>query len=510
MYLKQKFVFLISLSLLFFTACHSSKKATTAHPINFTIFQINDVYEIAPLEGGRVGGLARVATVYKKIKKEQPNSIAVLAGDFLSPSLLGRLKDNGKKVAGMQMVEALNSMGLDYAGFGNHEFDLKTGELLQGRIDVSKFEFICNNAYQNKDGKISPFTQRGKDIPKTKVITFSNKYGDQVRVGLTATVIPFNKKKYVSYEDPFMATEKAYNELKKQTDFLIGITHLTIKNDKKMAAQFPDFNLLIGGHDHTNMQFKIGHTIITKADANAKTVYIHRVSYDPATQKATIESELLPITDKIKEDPNTQKVVEKWTSKQDKILREMGYDPNKMIMVATTPLICTESTIRSEQTNFGHLTLEAFEAANPGADLYIMNSGSMRLDDNISGTVTQYDVLRTYPYGGPIVRIELPGSVLNQVLTTGATTNKGEGGYLQVNHVTGTPNHWKIRNQIINPKKQYSVVLPKFLASGKEANLEILGKFLTKKMIPKTFTIGSRTVKNDIRDMVIDYMLYGL
>lgn len=510
MQFKQKTVLLISLFLFIFAACHPLKKVASDHTINFTILQINDVYEIAPLEGGRVGGLARVATIYDEIKREEPNSISILAGDFLSPSLLGMLKNNGKKVAGMQMVEALNAMGLDYATFGNHEFDLKTGELLQGRLDSSKFEFICNNAYRNKAGNIAPFTQRGKAIPKTKIITFSNEYGDQVRVGITGTVIPFNKKPYVSYDDPFVATEKAYHELKEQSDFLIGITHLSIKNDKKLAAQFPEFNLIIGGHDHTNMKFKVGNTIIAKADANAKTVYIHRVSYNPTTKKATIKSELLPITDKIKEAPNTQVIVEKWTKKQDKILREMGYDPNKMLMVATTPLICTESSIRSEQTNFGHLTLEAFEAVNPGADLYILNSGSMRLDDNISGTVTQYDVLRTYPYGGPIVKIDVPGDILNQILTIGAVTNKGEGGYLQVNHVTGTPNHWKIRNQPIDAKKSYSIVLPEFLASGKEVNLEIIGNYLTKKMIPETFRIGTRTVKNDIRDMVIDYMLYGL
>ncbi len=510
MYLQKKIILLISLSFLLFTSCHTTKKIATPHTINFTILQINDVYEIAPLEGGRVGGMARVTTVFKNLKKEQPNSIAILAGDFLSPSLLGRLKDNGKKIAGMQMVQALNAMGLDYATFGNHEFDLKTYELLHERMDASNFEFISNNAFHNDKGRIIPLTQKGKNIAATKIITFSNEYGDVVRVGITGTVLPFNKKSYVSYEDPFVATKKAYEELKTKSDVLIGITHLAIRDDKKMAAQFPNFDLLLGGHDHTNMQFKIGNTIITKADANAKTVYIHRVSYNPITKTTIIKSELLPITNQIKDDPKTLALVEKWTQKQNIILREMGYDPEKMIMVATKPLICTEAIIRSEQTNFGHITLEAFEAASPSADLYIMNSGSMRLDDNISGTVTQYDILRTFPYGGPIVKIKLPGNILNQVLTTGATTNKGEGGYLQVNHVTGSPDHWKIRNQPINPKKTYTVVLPKFLASGKEANLEVLGNYLTKKMIPKTFNIKNRIVKNDIRDMVIDYMLYGL
>lgn len=507
MKLSLKNIFLFSLTFLFFTSCDTTKKATDNHTIEFTILQMNDVYEIAPLEGGRVGGIARVATINKALRKENPNTISILAGDFLSPSLLGRLKDNGKKIAGMQMVQALNSMGLDYATFGNHEFDLKSYELLQDRIDSSDFEYICNNAFHNDNGSASPFTQKGKPVAATKVITFSNKYGDQVRVGLTGTVIPFNKAGYVSYTDPFETTEKSYQALKSQSDILIGITHLFIDDDKKMAKQFPGFDLLIGGHDHTNMHFKIGNTVITKADANAKTVYIHRVSYNPTTKKTTIKSELRPVTNIIEAEPHTQAIVNTWVNKQDEILRATGYDPDQMVMATKVPLVCTEAIIRNEQTNFGHITLEAFEAAMPGADLYVLNSGSMRLDDNISGTVTQYDILRTYPYGGPIVKIDLPGAVLSKVLTIGAVTNKGEGGYLQVNYVSGTPDHWKIRKQAINPKKTYSVVMPKFLASGKEANLEVIGNYLTKKAIPKSFTIGSRTVKNDIRDMVIDFMV---
>ena len=50
----------------------------------------------------------------KKVKKEliseNPNTIAILSGDFLSPSLMATLKLNGEKIAGLQMVESLNAM----------------------------------------------------------------------------------------------------------------------------------------------------------------------------------------------------------------------------------------------------------------------------------------------------------------------------------------------------------------------------------------------------------------
>ena len=33
---------------------------------------MNDVYEITPIEGGEVGGLARVATLEKRLREESP------------------------------------------------------------------------------------------------------------------------------------------------------------------------------------------------------------------------------------------------------------------------------------------------------------------------------------------------------------------------------------------------------------------------------------------------------
>ncbi len=72
--------------------------------IDVIFLQMNDVYEIAPLQGGKVGGLARVASLYQQLKDENPNTLFVLSGDFLSPSLLGTLKYQGQRIKGRQMV----------------------------------------------------------------------------------------------------------------------------------------------------------------------------------------------------------------------------------------------------------------------------------------------------------------------------------------------------------------------------------------------------------------------
>ena len=128
--------------------------------ITVTFVQINDVYEIAPLSGGKEGGMARVATVKKKYLQKNPNSFLVIAGDFVSPSVYNSLQYEGKAIRGKQMIEAMNAAGMDFAVFGNHEFDIKPSELSEA-IDASSFDWVSSNVMYNNPGA----TRR---IPKKK------------------------------------------------------------------------------------------------------------------------------------------------------------------------------------------------------------------------------------------------------------------------------------------------------------------------------------------------------
>ncbi|MBX2876669.1 MAG: metallophosphoesterase, partial [Saprospiraceae bacterium] len=375
----------LSICLLALLSCQSSRTITntTAQNIELTILQLNDVYEIAPLEGGKAGGLARVATVKKELVAENPNTIAVLAGDFLSPSFIGTLKDEaGERIAGLQMVEALNAMGLDYATFGNHEFDISNPELLQKRIDASTFEYTTCNALRINGDKKEPFTQKidGQDrpIPSFLIREFSNGKGQSMKVGFIGVVLPFAQQDYLHYEDVTESFRKAYQEVKDQADVVIGITHLDVVEDQALAAAVPGVSLFIGGHDHTQMNHYVERTVITKADANAKTAYIHRLTFNPPSGMVQIQSSLKKIDDSIADEPTTQKVVDKWQSKVDKLMSEMGFDPNGQVLQLSQALVCKEALIRTRSTNYGRLAAMAMSEAIPGADVYLLNSGSMR------------------------------------------------------------------------------------------------------------------------------------
>ncbi|MEO5650779.1 MAG: metallophosphoesterase, partial [Ginsengibacter sp.] len=194
----MKKIFSWSLIILLGTAsCNLTRHSTSKDDgrITITFLQINDVYEIAPLSGGREGGIARVATLKKQSLQKNPNTYLVIAGDFLSPSVYNSLKYEGKAIRGKQMVEALNSAGMDYAIFGNHELDIKESEL-QERINESEFQWISSNTFHKIKDTIVPFAkiQNGENInfPETLIKTVKDADGTSAKIGFIALTLPFN------------------------------------------------------------------------------------------------------------------------------------------------------------------------------------------------------------------------------------------------------------------------------------------------------------------------------
>ncbi len=136
-----------------------------------------------------------------------------------------------------------------------------------------------------------------------------------------------------------------------------------------------------------------------------------------------------------------------------------------------------------------------------------MNSGSIRLDDILNPPVTQYDIIRSLPFGGGIREADMKGSLLLQVLEVGRK-NSGTGGFLQYHPViyNSNSNSWLLNNQSIDPGKTYRVAMSDFLFTGKEANLDFLNKDnpgITKVYDAETTTASS---KSDIRLAVVRYL----
>jgi 2',3'-cyclic-nucleotide 2'-phosphodiesterase (5'-nucleotidase family) len=112
--------------------------------------------------------------------------------------------------------------------------------------------------------------------------------------------------------------------------------------------------------------------------------------------------------------------------------------------------------------------------ALPEAEVVLYNAGSIRVDDILQMPITQYDILRSLPFGGAIRQADMKGSLLLKTLEQGQK-NIGTGGYLQHNdELTQDSSGWKLNGGPIDPQRVYHVAIAEFLLSGKEANLDFL------------------------------------
>ncbi|RZP14778.1 MAG: bifunctional metallophosphatase/5'-nucleotidase [Flavobacteriales bacterium] len=446
------------------------KENTSKNEITFKFIQINDVYEIAPLGGGIFGGMARVAHVRDSIKKENPNTFLFMAGDFLSPSLLGTIKVDGEYIYGKQMIEVMNAMEFDLVTFGNHEFDLKEKDL-QKRLNESSFPWMSSNVRQLKNDSISFFKiQRPKDTLATNdtfTMIVNGKNDKKIKIGFLGVTLPYTIKDYVFYGNIYNEAERAYDELKNKVDLVFGLTHLELGQDKEFLERIPQIPLVMGGHEHYAMSVTVGNSKITKADANAKTIYIHTLVYNTVNKDLKIDSELFSINDKITSKPEIENIVNKWENILNLKIKEIIDEPSEVIFKSPEPLDGTEISSRSIQTNLGAIiTQSMIWSFNDEVDAALVNGGSIRVDDMLPSDLSSIDIFRTLPFGGGILKVDLEGVLLKEVLDYG-NSKKGTGAYLQRHNLEKATNgEWLIQGEKIILDKTYKIAFSDFLLKG--------------------------------------------
>lgn len=474
--------------------------------IDFTFLQVNDVYEIAPIQGGEFGGMARVETVHQELLEENPNTMLFMAGDFLNPSLLGTIKVDGARVRGRQMVEVMNAMHFDLVAFGNHEFDVSENDL-QNRLNQSTFPWITANVKQKRPDGIFPFYKEidgvKHPVGETFIKELTDVDGTQIKIGFISVCIPSNVKDYVSYENMFVKARASYEALKDEVDLVFGLTHVKIANDERIAKLIPEIPLIMGGHEHTHRSVAVGNSVITKADANAKTVYIHKISYDKSTKKVRLTSTLKEINRSIPSDKTVAGIVAKWQAVLEAKIKEIITNPEEIIYTANIPLDGRDTPIRSVQTNLGRLITQSMSFAfDDRVDCALVNGGSIRIDDTLEGAITAVDIFRVLPYGGKILKVEINGRLLERVLNYGVLA-AGTGAYLQRFNAEKVGEKWYIQQKEINHNTHYKVAFSDYLLKG----LDI--PFLTadREGVIAIHQPLETELASDIRKAVIQYLV---
>lgn len=365
--------------------------------VKVTILHLNDTYQFTPVDGGKRGGLARVMTIRKDALKENPNTIMTLGGDTLSPSVETRT------YRGKQMIDAWNKVGLDYSVLGNHEFDIRTNELLE-RITESEFKWLGTNVIDSKTGKIFA------GLPPFVIREIGG-----VKVGIIGFLLP-ETKETSSIEDHLQITDfckTAQEQLPKMraagANTIIGLTHMFMGQDKKLAHCAPGIDLILGGHEHTLLQSSANGTPIFKMWADAREVGKFDLFIDRKTGKLTsMDWEIIPVTDEIADAPEFAPVFAKYKDLLDQLAVGVG--------ATSVPLDALSHSVRTKETNIGNFIADAYRQA-VGSDIGFVNGGSIRADLSYNpGPLTKRDVLSMLPFNNPIVKVEVTGKRLMEIL----------------------------------------------------------------------------------------------
>ena len=393
-------------------ACGGPRPPEPLNPVRFLL--INDVYVADTMSDGR-GGLARVATVHTRLVDQGP-ILFVLAGDVLSPSLLS------KYYGGRQMVEALNAAKLDYATFGNHEFELEHDTLV-ARIAASNFKWISSNCTETNG------------TPFPKVLPWDTLRVSGHKVGLFGLTLIGNYRRYVRCVNPDSAAHVAIDTLSALgADLIVAITHQTVTADRDLLSREPKLDLVLGGHEHEAHDSVVSGRHVLKADANARTAQFVTLWGGKGQWRQAVG--LVPIDSRLPSDTAVSRVVEAW---DDSLRQRLG--PERAVATTTAPIDARDEVSRKRESALGDLVADAIRAET-GADVALINAGSMRLDDVIrAGSLTNYQLesIFLFPDETRIVSFHVAGERLRELLEHGVSDSAlGKGGFLQVSGVTFT------------------------------------------------------------------------
>jgi 5'-nucleotidase len=255
---------------------------------NDTHSQIDPILENDKTYAGK-GGVARRATLVKRVRRENPNTLVIDAGDVLQ----GTPYFNFYK--GEVEYKAMSLIGYDAGTIGNHEFDNGVQSLAKA-LQFANFDIVSTN-----------YDVRGSAL-ESKVKTHLVKEVGGLRIGLfglgispTGLITPDNFKP-VQYLDPVRMARGVTKLLREQErcTLVLGMSHLgyypTPKNgevgDSQVAAQVDGIDFIASGHTHTFME----KPVLQKTPAGKDTIifqvgrsgiYVGRVDFTVLNGKVT-------------------------------------------------------------------------------------------------------------------------------------------------------------------------------------------------------------------------------
>jgi 5'-nucleotidase len=280
--------------------------------INLTILHTNDIH-------GRVQELERIASLVKQIRKEVETGegycLYLDAGDAEDTMLL-----ESSLTKGSAMEAILRGAGCEYAALGN-AIPIRYGH--QAVADLAKHfgrPLLCANM-KDESGKLidglEPFALESFDSLKVGLI------------GLTAPMSEYTTFFKLQMGDPMDVLPELIAEVRAQgAKTILFLSHLGSEADQEVAEKIQGIDVIIGAHDHRelNPPLVVKDTIIAQAGDFGRLLGRLDLTIDLLTGSMIQHTgTLIPITEDIPLDPETQTAVEaEQIRAQEMMNREIG------------------------------------------------------------------------------------------------------------------------------------------------------------------------------------------
>ena len=366
-------------------------------------------------------GLAKIATLINRVRKEQPNTLLVDSGDTIQGSPLESFHSRKNNVRTDPMMLVTNSLNYDAMAVGNHEynFGLKVLEKARGE---AKFPWLSGNTYQ-----------KGTDRTHYKPYVVKEVAGVKIGIlGLTTPGVPYwdNPPNYAGLEfrDPVPEARKWVQALRTQekVDVVVIAMHMGLGEDLRtgeastgqipheneavtIAKEVPGVDVIFMGHTHRDTpSLYINGVLLTQANhwgrhlARAD-LYLQK---EPSGWRVYAKSaRTIPADDRVEPDPAVVKLAEPYDRQTQEWLERV---------VAQSPEDLTAEEARFRDTAILDLVQKVqLEAGKADVSMVASFNQNARI---AKGPVTVRDVTELYVYENTLAVLEITGQQLKDAL----------------------------------------------------------------------------------------------
>lgn len=397
------------------------------------ILYFNDAHEpdMVSTEGGYLGGVARMKTVVDSIRQSSPDALLLFGGDLGGGTLAGKL------YRGSIMVDFLSEIGVDYANYGQHDFDygLDNTQALTRR---SKFTWISSNTLTTEGSPIDG------SVPFVIHRIGSTSIGI---IGLVDKVDTSSPRSSITQRDIMDCAKSAIGHLS-GVDYIIAITQMNSKLNEQLLRECPQIDLILGEETSqyiTNVHF-VGDKMIIDGCGNMG----HLVEVSLRGEQGSQAISVHPISTAVKPDERLERRVQ---TINDEIASRLG------VRLGTLPL----DHIRTRH-QIGEMVAGIFRE-HYGTDMALVQSGGIRADLT-DGDITLRDIYSILPYENRIIPVRLPGRSIRRLIEK--AVNDGADAALAGVEVTSSDEGLIIyvNGVHLDDSRDYTIALSEYVTSG--------------------------------------------